>query len=40
RAGVAEGTVYRRYKNKEALRGALFEPNVAPTLPIFAGGFS
>ncbi|MCZ2126135.1 TetR/AcrR family transcriptional regulator [Levilactobacillus brevis] len=40
RAGVAEGTVYRRYKTKAALRDAILAPITAHIVPILASDFS
>ena len=40
RAGVAEGTVYRRYKTKAALRDAILAPIAAHIVPILASDFS
>ncbi|MBO9166437.1 TetR/AcrR family transcriptional regulator [Lactiplantibacillus pentosus] len=40
RAGVAEGTVYRRYKTKAALRDAVLAPIAAKIVPILASDFS
>ena len=40
RAGVAEGTVYRRYKTKAALRDAILAPIAAHIVPILANDFS
>lgn len=40
RAGVAEGTVYRRYKTKEALREAVLVPLTTRVAPMLATDFS
>lgn len=40
RAGVAEGTVYRRYKTKAALREAVLAPIVDQIVPVVASDFS
>ncbi len=40
RAGVAEGTVYRRYKTKAALRDAILAPIAANIMPTLANDFS
>lgn len=40
RAGVAEGTVYRRYRTKEALRVAVLAPILTHVAPSLASDFS
>lgn len=40
KAGVAEGTVYRRYKTKEALREAVIAPIIDHIFPSLAADFS
>ncbi|RRK10105.1 TetR/AcrR family transcriptional regulator [Lactiplantibacillus garii] len=40
RAGVAEGTVYRRYRTKEGLRDAILAPLATNIAPMLASDFS
>jgi len=40
RAGVAEGTVYKRYKTKDALLAAVLAPYVTEVVPAFVQDFA